>query len=1014
METNLNRVAEDLFDKIEGFPNIVLKDQNNQPIPPSMEDQIENARIFNFNFITDGVNLGPVTVTISDNDGLQIKTYNDPVEGKPEKIQDSWYAFIKSLSEFATEHVIKFKGPKIVTQKITAKSEVGESKMTESKLVGTSKTSYQDLGEATLIVKHSKPINYNAANGRTQHIERIYIENAMGERFCYPFKHLNGARALATHIVAGGTPYDDIGQHVIGLSEELNKLRMFKGYVTRSPMVAEAMGAVTDKVFNRIEGIKKELHHLQSKNYYAEWSEGFSKTEAKIIPEDMAAEWIDRLTIKTFNEDLKTVFPYLLNIIEESDLPTVELDAEALLNSFAQVQELADPKRDIQELVDLENFVDTLIKEDIDDGIFSTDPEQRAAAIAKLNELIRENPEATLGLGGENGKRMLADIMNDDALMAEIDERAEQNQGSAESLWDVVRDYLEFKSPEMLKDNGGEIDFNPEPATAPATEPAEPAAAPVAEPAPAAPAEPVPQQEGWQSGLEQRLGKIKSLAEQNGRDFDSINLNINGKSYSLSEALSAFNLDEGGDSIPSDQSKLSIGQQMARDGITYSPEKEDELIGLMAQYMKKDGMSRKAIRYYLSYDEDFIPDQLSDLPKEGMADDDSPPWDTDDNEISPFKKPNNPNRTGRDSASALAQKGLAQAEKKSLAKEIQEMVKSFTNLVPERMDQGPFPLGEEGVVTKVTKDMCEKFGKEDDERFKMAVETYCRETVGKLSAVYETSRMKKLAGMDSAVDESSEVPYQVKHGPEPMAMTSPRPTAIVASKKWTAITPDIEAKAHSQGFRKVMLKVNGQLVPGLEGGDQKLGSKIIVAPSDFENMTRTDGLSARRPMGVQSAEKTGIGSPAKEEIARIRELSGIHEVGLDGMNMDVDQMFKNISNQPGATKTSNFKSNINGKQDDSEAGYNAVMGKFGDMSKGMGFGADGDDPVGGMMKGIQDKFGNMTKSMNMPTVPGVAAQSPIKQDPKAMLKALPDAKISTMNGDEAKKMLADLKKMAGL
>jgi hypothetical protein len=162
----------------------------------------------------------------------------------------------------------------------------------------------------------------------------------------------------------------------------------------------------------------------------------------------------------------------------------------------------------------------------------------------------------------------------------------------------------------------------------------------------------------------------------------------------------------------------------------------------------------------------------------------------------------------------------------------------------------------------------------------MAVETYCRETVGKLSSVYETSRMKKLAGMDSGIDESSQVPYQVKMGPTPMAITSPRPTAIVASKKWTAITPDIEAKATAQGFRKVMLKVNGQLVPGLEGGDQVLGSKIIVAPSDFENMTRTDGLSARRPMGVQSAEKTGIGAPpsgfTKEEgLSAIKKLAGL-------------------------------------------------------------------------------------------------------------------------------------------
>jgi hypothetical protein len=72
-------------------------------------------------------------------------------------------------------------------------------------------------------------------------------------------------------------------------------------------------------------------------------------------------------------------------------------------------------------------------------------------------------------------------------------------------------------------------------------------------------------------------------------------------------------------SIPADQTKLSIGQQMARDGITYSPDKEDELIGLMSQYMKKAGMSSTQIRYYLSYDEDFISDQLSDLPKQGSS-----------------------------------------------------------------------------------------------------------------------------------------------------------------------------------------------------------------------------------------------------------------------------------------------------------------------------------------------------------------------------------------------------------
>ncbi len=64
---------------------------------------------------------------------------------------------------------------------------------------------------------------------------------------------------------------------------------------------------------------------------------------------------------------------------------------------------------------------------------------------------------------------------------------------------------------------------------------------------------------------------------------------------------------------------MSIGQQMARDGITYSPEKEKELIGLMGQYMQKAGMSPKAIRYYLSYDEDYVSDQLAHLPRKEMA-----------------------------------------------------------------------------------------------------------------------------------------------------------------------------------------------------------------------------------------------------------------------------------------------------------------------------------------------------------------------------------------------------------
>jgi hypothetical protein len=109
------------------------------------------------------------------------------------------------------------------------------------------------------------------------------------------------------------------------------------------------------------------------------------------------------------------------------------------------------------------------------------------------------------------------------------------------------------------------------------------------------------------------------------------------------------------------------------------------------------------------------------------------------------------------------------------------------------------------------------------------------------------------------IEEAPEVPYFVDNSSgTPMAKTSPRPTTIIPSKMWTAITPEIEAKAGSQGFRKVMLQANGKQFVGLEGGDQKLGSKIIVSPTDYQ------ALSA--PAAVRESDS---------ELARWKMIAGV-------------------------------------------------------------------------------------------------------------------------------------------
>ena len=78
-------------------------------------------------------------------------------------------------------------------------------------------------GNLTLI----EGVNDEKVSGRIRHIGSIYIESSEGERFKYPYKHLNGARAMARHVAEGGNAYDDFGKHIVSLSEEMAKLRKF-------------------------------------------------------------------------------------------------------------------------------------------------------------------------------------------------------------------------------------------------------------------------------------------------------------------------------------------------------------------------------------------------------------------------------------------------------------------------------------------------------------------------------------------------------------------------------------------------------------------------------------------------------------------------------------------------------------------------------------------------------------------------------------------------------------------
>lgn len=223
-----------------------------------------------------------------------------------------WTRLIAELRKFATTHGLDIN---IGDFEKTNLNKREGNLMNESKMFGTSRKSYQEIGDARLIINHSRPINMEMPVSRTHHIESIYIENVSGERFRYPLKHLNGARAIANHINHGGNPYDAMGTYIIGLSEELSELRRFNNYTNRSGL-SEALDDISSKVGDRIEYIKEEIGKLQRNDYYTNFSENFSPIDSKVIPDELVNQWVDALTVRTFNEELKTVFPYIYRLVD--------------------------------------------------------------------------------------------------------------------------------------------------------------------------------------------------------------------------------------------------------------------------------------------------------------------------------------------------------------------------------------------------------------------------------------------------------------------------------------------------------------------------------------------------------------------------------------------------------------------------------------------------------------------------------------------------------------------------
>ena len=187
---------------------------------------------------------------------------------------------------------------------------------------GSLKTSYIQLPENTkLIIKHTKGVNEEVRGSRSRNIKALFIENSAGERFRFPHKYLQGAKAMANHVSKGGTPYDAIGESIVTLCTEVAQCTQFLRHVRTNKLTNESNVNIVEAVKQKLKEFKNTVKSLQTSRGYNAYQ---APTTAIVEDNDKeSVDLTDKFMYNTFETaNMDSVLETVARIIKERDSMT--------------------------------------------------------------------------------------------------------------------------------------------------------------------------------------------------------------------------------------------------------------------------------------------------------------------------------------------------------------------------------------------------------------------------------------------------------------------------------------------------------------------------------------------------------------------------------------------------------------------------------------------------------------------------------------------------------------------
>jgi hypothetical protein len=358
----INKIAEGLFEKIrDRFEDVSLGDEN-----AHATQNPENARFFNFDYVVDDHNYGNITLSVIDEISLKVyfsKNISSDLEGED---RQQWFSFLKELREFAKRNLLSFE-PRDITRSTLKHRDIQQVSKAdstydknevvgESRLYGTSRSSYENEGPVRLIIRHSGQVDPEKRGDRSRKIRTIYLENSEGERIKLPHNSLRYARAMARHVSEGGNIADEFGQHITEIAEECSKLKPFKAAMIRRVFEDEDTQDMVEAAFEYHSLLKDTLNKMSGRKGYNQCREQFVHTSTSYIPEeDFDANTIkERFVKRTYNERMDDALPIVYKAYNMKKSNKMAEAFESWANRLAEgTWALPESDDEIRKLIDL-------------------------------------------------------------------------------------------------------------------------------------------------------------------------------------------------------------------------------------------------------------------------------------------------------------------------------------------------------------------------------------------------------------------------------------------------------------------------------------------------------------------------------------------------------------------------------------------------------------------------------------------------------------------------------------